>query len=92
MMTRFIEVFRELGQATELLKTQVNLILVKRLQQNWTKVSSAQQARLPFTLSGCPREQKLELWCKQTSPVCSWQDHAIMCQHSFFARASPTSS
>ena len=46
MMTRFIEVFRELGQATELLKTQVNLILVERLQQNWTKVSSAQQHRL----------------------------------------------
>jgi hypothetical protein len=41
MMTRFIEVFRELGRATELLKTQVNLILVERLQQNWTKVSGA---------------------------------------------------
>ena len=41
MMTRFIEVFRELGRATELLKTQVNLILVERLQQNWTKVSGS---------------------------------------------------
>ena len=46
MMTRFIEVFRELGRATELLKTQVNLILVERLQQNWTKVRPVQQVWL----------------------------------------------
>ena len=41
MMTRFIEPFRELGRAAELLKTQVNLILVERLQQNWTKVRAS---------------------------------------------------
>ena len=48
MMTRFIEVFRELGRATELLKTQVNLILVERLQQNWTKVSEIKKSSYPY--------------------------------------------
>ena len=39
-MGPFVEAFRELGRAGELLKTQADLIMVERLQTNWTKVPS----------------------------------------------------
>lgn len=51
-MGKFVETFKELGRAGELLKTQANLIMVERLQTNWTKVSSR-----PYTL--CFRPQTL---------------------------------
>lgn len=51
-MGKFVETFKELGRAGELLKTQADLIMVERLQTNWTKVSSR-----PYTL--CSRPQTL---------------------------------
>ena len=39
MMTKFVGVFRELATFTELLHTQVELILVERLHRNWLKAS-----------------------------------------------------
>ncbi len=38
MMSKFVGVFRELASFNELLHTQVELILVERLQRNWLKV------------------------------------------------------
>lgn len=38
MMSKFIGVFRELSTFTELLHTQIELILVERLHHNWLKV------------------------------------------------------
>lgn len=38
-MSKFVSVFRELASFSELLHTQVELILVERLQRNWLKVS-----------------------------------------------------
>lgn len=37
-MSKFVGVFRELASFNELLHTQVELILVERLQRNWLKV------------------------------------------------------
>jgi hypothetical protein len=44
MMSKFVGVFRELASFNELLHTQVELILVERLQRNWLKV---------FTITCC---------------------------------------
>lgn len=38
MMSKFVGVFRELSTFTELLHTQIELILVERLHHNWLKV------------------------------------------------------
>ena len=43
-MTKFVSIFRELGSFNELLGTQVELILVEKLQHTWLKV------RAPDTL------------------------------------------
>ena len=43
-MSKFVGVFRELASFNELLHTQVELILVERLQRNWLKV---------FTITCC---------------------------------------
>ena len=37
-MTRFIDVFRELGSFSEVLQTQLELLLCERLQSTWVKV------------------------------------------------------
>ena len=37
-MSRFIDVFRELGSFSEVLQTQLELLLCERLQQTWVKV------------------------------------------------------
>ena len=37
-MSRFIDVFRELGSFSEVLQTQLELLLCERLQQTWAKV------------------------------------------------------
>lgn len=38
LMSRFIDVFRELGSFSEVLQTQLELLLCERLQQTWAKV------------------------------------------------------
>ena len=43
MLSKFVGVFRELASFDELLHTQVELILVERLQRNWLKVCSHKQ-------------------------------------------------
>lgn len=40
MMSKFVGVFRELSTFTELLHTQIELILVERIHHNWLKVDS----------------------------------------------------
>lgn len=37
-MSKFVPVFRELATFTEVLHTQIELILVERLHHNWLKV------------------------------------------------------
>ena len=37
-MAKFVSIFRELGSFNELLGTQVELILVEKLQHTWLKV------------------------------------------------------
>ena len=37
-MSKFVGVYRELASFTELLNTQVELMLVERLHHNWLKV------------------------------------------------------
>ena len=46
-MLRFVELFRELGKNGELLRKQVDSILVDRLQSSWVKV----RIRTPRSLS-----------------------------------------
>ena len=38
MCSRFIEVFRDLGSFSEVLQTQLELLLCERLTQTWLKV------------------------------------------------------
>ena len=40
MMSKFVGVYRELASFTELLNTQVELMLVERLHHNWLKVKT----------------------------------------------------
>ena len=47
-MSKFVSVFRELASFSELLHTQVELILVERLQRSWLKVGCS------FVLLECP--------------------------------------
>ena len=42
-MTKFVSIFRELGSFNELLGTQVELILVEKLQHTWLKVGGPRQ-------------------------------------------------
>lgn len=37
-MSKFVPIFRELATFTEVLHTQIELILVERLHHNWLKV------------------------------------------------------
>lgn len=55
-MGRFVEMFKELGRAGELLTTQTDLIMVQNLQQRWTKVSPppSPRVRLYTSLSRQP--------------------------------------
>lgn len=41
MMSKFVGVFRELSTFTELLHTQIELILVERIHHNWLKVDNS---------------------------------------------------
>ena len=47
-MSRFVEVFRDLGSFSEVLQTQLELLLCERLTQTWVKVPSPSM----FCLSG----------------------------------------
>ena len=38
LMSKFVGVFKELGSYSELLRTQVEVILCERLQHSWVKV------------------------------------------------------
>ena len=38
MVSRFVEVFRDLGSFSEVLQTQLELLLCERLTQTWVKV------------------------------------------------------
>lgn len=40
-MSKFVGTFRELASFSELINTQVELILVERLNRNWLKVLAA---------------------------------------------------
>ena len=40
MVSRFVEVFRDLGSFSEVLQTQLELLLCERLTQTWVKVQS----------------------------------------------------
>ena len=46
LMTKFVSIFRELGSFNELLGTQVELILVEKLQHTWLKVGDPANCNL----------------------------------------------
>ena len=62
MMSKFVGVFRELSTFTELLHTQIELILVERINHNWLKVNTVPSQGLKhaalrehFCNQGCHR-------------------------------------
>lgn len=55
-MTKFVSIFRELGSFNELLGTQVELILVEKLQHTWLKVGTQANCSLIERGMHCLRE------------------------------------
>ena len=55
-MTKFVSIFRELGSFNELLGTQVELILVEKLQHTWLKVGSQANCSLLERCMHCVQE------------------------------------